>query len=112
MTPPQHLITTNEDAPSGAAWIVAGGGRGIDETEADDRSRSRDRRGAIDREFTEFVTSAYPRVLHMADLLMGDRGRAEDLVQTVLMRAYLRWPRIRQNNPVGYVRTALVNTRT
>lgn len=65
-----------------------------------------------DRAFTAFVTENYPRLLHTADLLTGDRGRAEDLVQTVLARAYTRWARIRQDDPVGYVRACLVNAHT
>jgi RNA polymerase sigma factor (sigma-70 family) len=33
-------------------------------------------------------------------------------VQTALVRAYQRWDKIRQADPVGYVRTCLLNART
>ena len=65
-----------------------------------------------DAEFAAFVGSNYPRLLHLADLLTGDRGVAEDLLQTVLTRTYLRWSAVRQGNPFGYVRAGLVNART
>jgi RNA polymerase sigma-70 factor (sigma-E family) len=66
----------------------------------------------VDEEFTAFVAANYGRLLHIADLLTGDRTRAEDLVQAVLIRTYLRWPSVRQGNPLAYVRTSLVNART
>lgn len=69
------------------------------------------RRGA-EEEFAEFVEANHSRLLHLADLLIGDRARAEDLLQTVLIRTYLRWSKVRQDNPIGYVRAALSNART
>jgi RNA polymerase sigma-70 factor (sigma-E family) len=59
--------------------------------------------------FAEFATGSYRRLLHAADLLCGDRARAEDLVQHALVRAYLRWPSIRDGNPEAYVRKTIVN---
>jgi RNA polymerase sigma-70 factor (sigma-E family) len=67
---------------------------------------------AGDAEFGAFVGGNYARLLHIADLLVGDRGRAEDLLQTVLVRTYLRWSKVRLDNPLSYVRTALANART
>jgi RNA polymerase sigma-70 factor (sigma-E family) len=67
---------------------------------------------SVDDEFTMFVTANYRRLLHVADLIAGDGGRAEDLLQTVLTRTYLRWTKVRQDNPMGYVRAGLVNART
>ena len=64
-----------------------------------------------DEEFTAFVAADYGRLLHTADLIIGDAGRAEDLLQTVLARTYLRWGKVRQY-PFGYVRAGLVNART
>jgi RNA polymerase sigma-70 factor (sigma-E family) len=69
------------------------------------------RHGSVDEEFTAFVAANHARLLHVADLMIGDRGQAEDLLQTVLIRIYLRWPKIRQDNPLGYVRAALANAR-
>src|SRR3954454_1712318 len=49
--------------------------------------------------------------MRTALLLTGDRGRAEDLVQTALFETYRRWPRLRDRaDPVGYARKALVTT--
>jgi RNA polymerase sigma-70 factor (sigma-E family) len=69
-------------------------------------------RRSTDEEFTAFVRDNHRRLLRVAELLTGDRGRAEDLLQTVLVRAYQRWGRIAQDNPVGYVRAGLVNAHT
>jgi RNA polymerase sigma-70 factor (sigma-E family) len=65
-----------------------------------------------DESFTAFVTAHYARLLHVADLIVGDRGRAEDVLQSVLERTYLRWGTIGQDNPLGYVRAGLTNART
>ncbi len=70
------------------------------------------RQGSVEEEFTAFVTANYGRLLHVADLIIGDAGRAEELLQTVLTRTFLRWSRVRQDNPLGYVRTGLANART
>ena len=59
--------------------------------------------------FTDFVSAEQPALLRLAVLLTGDRGHAEDLVQTALMACYGRWPRIVRNGaPGAYVRRALV----
>jgi RNA polymerase sigma-70 factor (sigma-E family) len=71
--------------------------------------RSRRSRSREDDEFTAFVHRNHRRLLRVAELLTGDRGRAEDLLQTVLARAYQHWGRIAQEDPVGYVRAGLVN---
>jgi RNA polymerase sigma-70 factor (sigma-E family) len=43
-------------------------------------------------------------------LLTGDRGHAEDLVQTALARAYGKWSRVRRaDDPGAYVQRLLVN---
>ncbi len=44
-------------------------------------------------EFRAFVVGSQRRLLHVADLLTGDRGRAEDVVQQALAKVYLAWPR-------------------
>lgn len=62
-----------------------------------------------DEDFGRFVAAAAGRLLHAADLLAGDRSRAEDLVQHALERAWLRWPRIRDGNPEAYVRRTMLN---
>lgn len=44
--------------------------------------------------FEEFATAQQRGLLRTAFVLTGDRHLAEDLVQTVLASAWLRWPRI------------------
>lgn len=60
-----------------------------------------------DEGFAAFATANGRRLRHAARLLTGDDGRAEDLVQTALARTYLRWDRIRSDDPVAYVRRVL-----
>jgi RNA polymerase sigma-70 factor (sigma-E family) len=60
--------------------------------------------------FEEYVAVAWPRLLRSAWLLTGDWHRAEDLVQTVLARAYSRWPRLRDGTPDAYLRAMLATT--
>ncbi|SIM48841.1 SigE family RNA polymerase sigma factor [Micromonospora cremea] len=63
--------------------------------------------------FRGFVAARSAALLRSAYLLVGDRGRAEDLLQTVLVKTYVKWPRIRDPAAVeGYVRRAMVNTAT
>jgi RNA polymerase sigma-70 factor (sigma-E family) len=61
-------------------------------------------------DFDAYVTAAWPRLLRSAWLLTGDWHRAEDLVQTVLARAYGRWPRIRDGAPDAYLRRMMATT--
>jgi RNA polymerase sigma-70 factor (sigma-E family) len=61
-------------------------------------------------DFEAFVAQAWPRLLRSAWLLTGDWQRAEDLVQTVLARAYGRWSRIRDGAPEPYLRAMLATT--
>ncbi len=67
------------------------------------RSESRD------DDFTAFVLARSARLVHIARMLCGDAGLAEDLVQTALEKAYLRWDRIELGDPFAYVRQAVVN---
>lgn len=59
--------------------------------------------------FDAFVDAASPRLLKAAVLLTGDHGRAEDLVQDSLARAFLRWERIVADDPMAYVRRSMFN---
>ena len=62
--------------------------------------------------FTDFVSAEQEALLRLAVLLTGDRGHAEDLVQSALMACYRHWPRIvRNGTPSAYVRRALVTTQ-
>jgi RNA polymerase sigma-70 factor (sigma-E family) len=66
--------------------------------------------GVRDEQFRSYVLQARGRLLRTATLLSsGDPHQAEDLVQTVLLRMYLSWPRIRPESRDAYVHRMLVN---
>ncbi|HEU4949059.1 MAG TPA: SigE family RNA polymerase sigma factor [Kribbella sp.] len=67
------------------------------------------RSASRDEDFTAFVLARSGRLVHIARMLCGDAALAEDLVQTALEKAYLRWERIELGDPFGYVRQAVVN---
>lgn len=58
--------------------------------------------------FDEFVEDRSTALLRTAFLLTGDRGHAEDLLQTALLRTLRRWSRARAA-PEAYARRVLVN---
>lgn len=57
--------------------------------------------------FRDFVQVRYGELLRTAFLLTGTTHAAEDLVQTVLLKAYRGWARI--EDPMPYLRRAMVN---
>jgi len=59
-------------------------------------------------EFEEFVVASSPRLLRTAFLLCGDRGHAEDLLQSALLRTARRW-RTARESPESYTRRVIVN---
>lgn len=61
-----------------------------------------------DVEFREYVEQASGRLLRLSFLLVGDREAAQDLLQDVLERLFVRWPKVQ--DPDAYVRRALANT--
>lgn len=65
--------------------------------------------GRVAIDFDDFVAARSNRLLRTAYLLTRDHGRAEDLLQTALVKAWFAWPRI-DTNPEAYVRQVLVNT--
>ena len=66
---------------------------------------------ASDMPFEAFVAASSSRLFTLALLVCGHhRAEAEDLLQSVLERAYRRWGRIcRDGDPERYVRRMLVN---
>ncbi len=63
--------------------------------------------------FEDFVSREQAGLLRLAVLLAGDRGHAEDLVQTALLKTYRHWDRVtRRGDPTAYVRRVLVTTHT
>ena len=66
-------------------------------------------RGAADAEFEHVVRGSWPTLRQAAYVLTGSTQDAEDLLQGVLARTYARWSRVRRDDPVAYIRRALVN---
>lgn len=63
--------------------------------------------------FTSYVRARGPVLLRTARSLTANPSDAEDLLQTALTKTYLAWERIADHGALdGYVRRALVNTRT
>ena len=60
-------------------------------------------------DFSDFAVSTQGRLLHFADLLCGDRGRAEDLVQGALVKVYLAWSKLGSGNPEAYARAIIAH---
>jgi RNA polymerase sigma-70 factor (sigma-E family) len=67
--------------------------------------------GAEREEFRAYVAARGAALLRTAVLITGDRGLAEDLVQTALIRTYGAWGRIRRREAVdAYTRRVMVTT--
>ncbi len=65
---------------------------------------------AREDQFRAYVLQSRGSLLHTATLLAsGNAHLAEDLVQTVLLRMYVSWPRIRSDTRDAYARKMLVN---
>jgi RNA polymerase sigma-70 factor (sigma-E family) len=66
---------------------------------------------AEDETFRAFVAHRSAALLRTAHLLVDRPDRAEDLVQTALVKTYLAWPRIRDPAAVeGYARRVMATT--
>jgi RNA polymerase sigma-70 factor (sigma-E family) len=66
-----------------------------------------------DADYTEFVHASWPALYRTAYLMLGDRGLAEDLVQTALAKTYTSWGKVRDLGAArAYARTTMVNTAT
>jgi hypothetical protein len=64
-----------------------------------------------DEEFSEYVVQRRTQLRRIAYLLCGDVHKAEDLVQTALMKLYVAWPRVQGAGSVdAYARRILVNS--
>ena len=60
--------------------------------------------------FEAFVAARSDDLLRFAVLLTRDRGHAEDLLQTALVKVYRRWNRIAGDDPYPYVRRVMVTS--
>ena len=60
--------------------------------------------------FTDFVRAHSAPLFRTAYLMTGDYQRAEDILQSALVRIYQRWPRIdAMEHPVGYAHKVVMN---
>ena len=65
----------------------------------------------VDEDFAQFVDARWPSLYRLAYLLAGSPSGAEDLLQTTLEKAYVRWSRIGgMEHAEAYVRRMLANT--
>lgn len=63
-----------------------------------------------DADFSEFFHTAWPRLFRTALAIAGDRGLAEDALQSALVKAYSSWHRVQAaHHPEAYVRRMVVN---
>ncbi|GAA3209412.1 SigE family RNA polymerase sigma factor [Dactylosporangium siamense] len=66
-----------------------------------------------EQRYREFVVARSAALLCTAYLLVGDRGRAEDLLQTALVKTYIAWDRIKDPGATeAYVRRVMATTAT
>ena len=62
-----------------------------------------------DAAFTEFVAARQTHLRRVAYAICGDWHRADDLLQTALVKLYAAWPRVRRNGrEEAYVRQIIV----
>jgi RNA polymerase sigma-70 factor (sigma-E family) len=68
-------------------------------------TRQRRRREAA---YTEFVLARQTHLRRIAYAVCGDWHRAEDILQTALVKAYVAWPRIEPGREEAYVRQIII----
>lgn len=67
-------------------------------------------RQSSEAEYSEFANSAWPQLYRAAVMIVSDRQLAEDLVQSALVKTYIAWPRLREQNKAhAYARRVMVN---
>jgi RNA polymerase sigma-70 factor (sigma-E family) len=65
----------------------------------------------VDQDFAEFVAARWAALYRLAYLLTASPPAAEDLLQTTLEKAYVRWARIvGMEHAEAYVRRMIANT--
>ncbi len=70
---------------------------------------SRSSRETLDREYAEFVAARQTHLRRIAYAVCGDWHRAEDLLQTALVKLYVAWPRLhRDGREEAYTRQIIV----
>ncbi|MEP7369321.1 MAG: sigma factor [Dermatophilaceae bacterium] len=67
-------------------------------------------RRSDEERFTAFVQAHSATLFRTAYLMTGDYQRAEDILQSALVRVYQRWNRVEvMDRPVGYARKVVIN---
>jgi RNA polymerase sigma-70 factor (sigma-E family) len=65
---------------------------------------------SAEEQFTEFVRAHSDSLFRTAYLMTGDYQRAEDVLQSALVRIYQRWPRIDvMASPLAYARKVVLS---
>jgi RNA polymerase sigma-70 factor (sigma-E family) len=65
---------------------------------------------SAEEQFTEFVRAHSDSLFRTAYLMTGDYQRAEDVLQSALVRIYQRWPRIdAMASPLAYARKVVLS---
>lgn len=62
-----------------------------------------------DAEFKDFYVGEAARLRRLGIMLTGDAERGADLAQEALLKTYLAWRRIRNEDPAPYAKQTLVN---
>jgi RNA polymerase sigma-70 factor (sigma-E family) len=62
-----------------------------------------------DRALEQLYDEHYVRLVRLAVLLLGDKGRAEEVVQDSFVAVYRRWDQLRDADLPAYLRTTVVN---
>ncbi|MFI8829367.1 SigE family RNA polymerase sigma factor [Streptomyces sp. NPDC053431] len=63
----------------------------------------------IDDEFQDFMAARWPALVRTAYLLTGSHHSAEDLAQSALARAFVKWHRVRDSHdPAAYLRQIMI----
>ena len=70
---------------------------------------SRASRETMDREYADFVAARQTHLRRIAYAACGDWHRADDLLQTALVKLYVAWPRLHRNGrEEAYTRQIIV----
>ena len=60
-------------------------------------------------DFDEVFERQYPRLVRVAQFIVDDRGRADEIVQETFARALVRWERVsRYDSPEAWLMTVTV----
>jgi RNA polymerase sigma-70 factor (sigma-E family) len=63
----------------------------------------------VRRDFEEFARDHWATLMSIAVAVSGSRPEAEDLVQTALTNAFVRWRKIRRDCALAYLRRCILN---